>query len=102
MAIITDGRLIQVDTPEDMITPADDYVRSFIEGADKAHVFSVKNVMITPSTLVRLNAGPNRALSAMRANSVSSAYVVDDNMNYKGVITLDSMLKIKGQVQNHQ
>ena len=96
VAIMRDGRLIQVDTPEDMIThPADDYVRSFIEGADKAHVFSVKNVMITPSTLVRLNAGPNRALSAMRANNVSSAYVVDDDMNYKGVITLDSMLKIK-------
>ena len=96
VAIMRDGRLIQVDTPENMITnPADDYVRSFIEGADKAHVFSVKNVMITPSTLVRSNAGPNRALSAMRANNVSSAYVVDKDMNYKGVITLDSILKIK-------
>ena len=96
VAIMRDGRLIQVDTPENMITnPADDYVRSFIEGADKAQVFSVKNVMLTPSTLIRENAGPNRALSMMRANNVSSAYVVDDDMNFKGVITLDSIMKIR-------
>ena len=96
VAIMRDGRLIQVDTPENMITnPADDYVRSFIEGADKAQVFSVKNVVLTPSTLIRENAGPNRALSMMRANNVSSAYVVDDDMNFKGVITLDSIMKIR-------
>lgn len=96
VAIMKDGRLIQVDTPENMITnPADDYVRSFIDGADKSQIFSVKNVMITPSTLIRETSGPNRALSAMRANNVSSAYVVDGEMNFKGVITLDSILKIR-------
>lgn len=101
VAIMRDGKLIQVDTPEDMIThPADDYVRSFIEGADKAHVFSVKNVMLTPSTLIKESSGPNRALSIMRANNVSSAYVVDDEMNYVGVITLDSIMEIRGKEQS--
>lgn len=96
VAIMRDGKVIQVDTPENMMTnPADDYVRNFIEGADRSQVMSVRNVMITPSTIVWLNDGPNRAVQEMRSNNVSSAYVVDEDMHFHGVITLEGALKLK-------
>lgn len=96
VAIMRDGKVIQVDTPEGMMTnPADDYVRNFIEGADRSQVMSVRNVMITPSTIVWLNDGPLRAVQEMRSNNVSSAYVVDQDMKFHGVITLEGALKLK-------
>ncbi|MCC8178670.1 MAG: ATP-binding cassette domain-containing protein, partial [Cloacibacillus sp.] len=49
VAIMRDGRIIQVDTPEEMsANPADDYVRSFIEGADRSQVLTAKNIMTVP------------------------------------------------------
>lgn len=96
VAIMRDGKLIQLDTPENMMTnPADDYVRNFIEGADRSQVMSVKNVMITPSTIVWLNDGPKRAIQEMRSNNVSSAYVCSQDMEFKGVITLEGALKLQ-------
>ncbi len=96
VAIMRDGKLIQLDTPENMMTsPADDYVRNFIEGADRSQVMSVRNVMITPSTIVWLNDGPKRAIQEMRSNNVSSAYVCDQDMQFKGVITLEGAIKLK-------
>lgn len=96
VAIMRDGKVIQVDTPENMMTnPADDYVRTFIEGADRSQVMSVRSVMITPSTIVWLHDGPMRAIQEMHSNNVPSAYVVDENMQFRGVITLEGALKLK-------
>ena len=50
VAIMKDSRLIQLDTPENMsANPADDYVRQFIDSADKTKVISVKQIMFNPS-----------------------------------------------------
>lgn len=98
VAIMRDGKVIQVDTPENMMShPADDYVREFIEGADPSQVMSVHNVMISPSTIVWLNDGPKRVLQEMRSNKVPSAYVCDQDMNFKGVITLEGALAFQSQ-----
>lgn len=96
VAIMRDGKMIQIDTPENMsANPHDDYVREFIEGADMTKVFCAKHVMITPSCLVRPRDTAIQALNQMKENSVSSAYAVDDNMNFKGVLTIDSALEAK-------
>lgn len=96
VAIMRDGRLIQVDTPENMMSnPADDYVQDFIDGADRSQVMSVRNVMITPSTIVWSSDGPRRAIQEMRANNVPSAYVCDQDMQFQGVITLEGALELQ-------
>lgn len=98
VAIMRDGRVIQVGTPEEMMSnPVDDYVRNFIEGADKTKVMSVKNIMITPSTIVWSSDGANRAIQEMRSNHVSSAYVLDSELQFQGVITLEDALKSRDQ-----
>ncbi len=94
VAIMKDGEIIQVATPEEMSeNPADDYVKQFIDSADKTQVISVKNVMITPNSIVRLKDSPNFAISTMKANGVSSAYVVQDKMRLQGVITIDDAIR---------
>ncbi len=105
VAIMRDGKVIQVDTPENMITnPADDYVREFIEGADKSKVMSVRQVMITPSCIVKTSDGANRAIVEMRSNNVSSAYIVNEKMEFKGMLTLEGAIKArdtKGKISDY-
>lgn len=94
VAIMRDGELVQVATPEEMSeNPADDYVKQFIDSADKTQVISVRNVMITPNSIVRLKDSLNLAIKTMRANGVSSAYVVGEKMRLEGVVTIDDALQ---------
>lgn len=94
VAIMRDGEVIQVATPEEMSeNPADDYVKQFIDSADKAQVIHVKNVMITPNSIVDLKDSLNLAIKMMRTNGVSSAYVVDTKMKLQGVVTIDDAIE---------
>mgnify|MGYP005784544747 CR=1 FL=1 len=94
VAIMRDGRVIQVDTPEGMsANPADDYVRDFTGSADKSKVFTVRNIMITPSSLVRLTDGPEHAIQEMRKNALSTVYVVDDRLCLVGILTIRDAIR---------
>ena len=96
VAIMHNGRIIQSGTPEEMSTnPADDYVRTFIEGADMSMVLKVKHVMFKPPCIVRENVSPANAVMEMRENQVSSAYAVGDDMKFMGVVTLDNAIRAR-------
>ncbi len=94
VAIMNDGEIIQTDTPERMTSyPATDYVRQFIDSADKTQVISVGSVMITPNSMVRLKDNPSMALKTMMQNGVSSACVISDKTKLRGVITADDAIR---------
>ena len=96
VAIMRDGQVIQIDTPEDMLTnPADEYVENFVEGADITKIVTVQNIMITPSCILKYGDGPKRAIQEMKVNNVSSAYVVNADMELEGIVTLDEATKQK-------
>ena len=89
VAIMRDGKVVQVDTPEDMsANPADDYVRRFVGSADRSKVTSLRSVMITPSSLARITDRPARAIESMRKNALSTVYVVDHSLRLKGILTI--------------
>ncbi|WP_337407252.1 glycine betaine/L-proline ABC transporter ATP-binding protein [Phascolarctobacterium succinatutens] len=95
VGILRDGRMVQIGTPEEMITnPADDYVRSFINNADSSKIFTVRNVMSTQTCIVRNIDGAAVALRNMKNSGVSSAYVVDEHLRFIGIITLDSAMQV--------
>jgi len=99
VAIMRDGNIIQIDTPEEMSNnPANDYVRDFIKGADKGKVLGVKSVAVTPSCLVRLKDTPVYAISEMRRNGFSSVFVVGEKLKLKGIITIENAVKAKNEV----
>ncbi len=94
VAIMKDGKVIQVDTPEDMSSnPANEYVKQFIDSADKTQVISVKNVMSIPNSIIKYTDSTRIAMKTMRNNKVSSVYVVDDMMRFKGIAGIDGVLK---------
>ncbi len=96
VAIMRDGKLIQTATPEEMSThPANDYVRDFINSADKSQIYSVRNIMQTPSCMAHSRNGANQALKQMRDNGVSSAYIVGDKLQFIGILTLEQALKVR-------
>jgi glycine betaine/proline transport system ATP-binding protein len=96
VSIMRDGKTVQTGTPETLsATPADDYVRQFIESADRTQVLSVGRVMITPACLVRENDDPANAIREMHRQGLSSAYVVDQKMKLLGVLSIDAALKAR-------
>ncbi|MDR1481223.1 MAG: betaine/proline/choline family ABC transporter ATP-binding protein [Synergistaceae bacterium] len=98
IAIMRDGKIVQIDTPEGLSTnPADEYARQFVEGADKAKVFSARHVMHAPACLIKEWEEPTNAIREMRKGEFSSAYVVDGMMRLKGVLSIDSALKARGE-----
>lgn len=101
VAIMRDGKIIQVDTPEGMSAhPADDYVRDFTGSADKSKVTTARNIMITPASLVQLKDGPGIAIKEMRKNALSTVYVVDDRLCLVGILTIQDA--IRAQQENSQ
>ncbi len=98
VAIMRDGKIIQIDTPENMsANPADDYVRQFIDSADKTQVLSAGHVMIPPACLVKPKDMPSQAVRIMGANDVSTAYVVDDRMKFVGIVTIDDAIRARNE-----
>ena len=94
VAIMQGGRVVQVGSPEELsASPNGDYVRRFIEGADLSRVTSVKNVMITPTALARLNDQPRRAIRTMNKNAFSTVYVVDDRLMLRGILTIGDAVR---------
>ncbi|WP_372999055.1 glycine betaine/L-proline ABC transporter ATP-binding protein [Lutispora sp.] len=96
VAIMRDGRIIQIDTPQNMsLNPADEYVSKFIDSADKSKVLSAKHVMITPRCMVREKDAPVHIIEELSRNDVSTAYVVDDSMKLLGVISIDNAIRAR-------
>lgn len=96
VGILRDGRMIQLDTPEKMLSaPANDYVRRFIDSVDTTKVLTVKHIMTVPGSVIKKTDGANVALNSMRASGVSSAYMVSDYMHFDGIITLEGALSVR-------
>ncbi len=96
VAIMRAGKIVQIGTSEEMSSnPADDYVRNFIDSADKTKVLSAKHVMLIPSCIIKIKDSINNAIREMKANDISSSYVVDDKMRLEGIITINDAVKAK-------
>lgn len=67
IAIMKDGRIIQIGTPEQIVTnPADDYVRDFVEGISKLKLVYAHSIM---DELTSYSPGPGEDL--LKATRVS-------------------------------
>ncbi|WP_372881245.1 glycine betaine/L-proline ABC transporter ATP-binding protein [Psychromonas sp.] len=114
IAIMKDGCLIQIGTPEEIVMhPADDYVADFVKGISNLKLINAHSIMldITPETLPSSiniadvpRADKNTSLEALIDISVSSnlPIIVTDEANQDiGVISKDTLLKgIKGDEEH--
>lgn len=54
IAIMKDGELVQIGTPEEIVTnPADDYVADFVAGISRLHLVTAKKVMYPVSSFLK-------------------------------------------------
>lgn len=98
VAVMKDGHVVQVGTPEDIIEdPADDYIAEFIHDIDRSKIFQAEHVMIEPNAYANLEDGLNTAAQKMQENGISSVFVVDHEKHVKGIVTIDSAIKGRSQ-----
>jgi glycine betaine/proline transport system ATP-binding protein len=100
VAIMRDGRIEQISAPEEMcVSPANDYVKEFIQGADKTKILTVKHIMATPTCVIKENEGPVTAIREMHQAGVSTAYVISRKSGFMGIVDINDALKAKNEGQ---
>jgi len=102
IAIMKDGRIVQIGTPEDIVTnPVDDYVKDFVEGISKLKLVFAHSIMEP------LTGGEQNLSSAPRAhhgtdldqlidiatNTEQPIVVQDDDQTDIGIISKSTLLK---------
>lgn len=94
IAILQDGKLIQVGSPEEMSTnPKDDYVKRFINSANMSKVLTTRNVMMNPTCICKRSDTLEHALKLMRVQGISSVYILDEKLRLEGIVTLMEALR---------
>lgn len=95
IAVMYEGEIVQIGTPEEILTsPANDYVRDFVENVNRARVIRAESIMKKPLTVVNSKEGPKAALRKMENEGISSVFVVDKNRILQGVVTVDDASKL--------
>ncbi|ACI59529.1 glycine betaine/L-proline ABC transporter, ATPase subunit (plasmid) [Rhizobium leguminosarum bv. trifolii WSM2304] len=99
MAIMNDGVIVQIGTPEEVVlNPADDYVREFVKGISKANLVRARTIMsamVAPYVSER-SVAENCELGALLDEFVedqSPVTVIDGAGNPVGQITINAALK---------
>mgnify|MGYP006281782933 CR=1 FL=1 len=96
IAIMKDGAIVQVGTPEEILTaPADDYVRAFVQNVDRTKVITAGTVMRKAPTSGVPRAGPRMAVRTMEQMGSSSVYAVDENRRLQGLLTIDDAIALE-------
>lgn len=94
IAIMKDGQVVQVGTPDEILrNPANDYVRSFVQGVDAAAVFKASDIARSRLTVVRehTDRGCRAALQLIEGHDDNFAYVVSPTQRYLGTVSADSL-----------
>lgn len=95
IAIMKDGRVVQVGSPEDILTePADEYVRAFVQNVDRTKIITAGAIMKKAPTIQTPKDGPSVAVRKMEKVGHSSIYVVDESRKLKGLVTIDDAVKL--------
>lgn len=88
IAIMKDGRIVQIGTPEDiLVDPADDYVKAFVENVDRSTIVTASAIMFDKPTKVNIDKhGPTYTLKTMRDKGLNILPVVDNDDVFKGFV----------------
>ncbi|MFW5693798.1 MAG: quaternary amine ABC transporter ATP-binding protein [Alkalispirochaeta sp.] len=92
IAIMRNGEIIQVGTPEEVVTaPADAYVREFVQDASPAKVLTADHILEDPEVLLYAWEGPKTARRILVDNRREWAFMVNKRHEYLGVVSIDDI-----------
>ena len=96
VAIMRDGAIVQIGTPEEIVTnPADDYVREFVKDVPRGKVVPVNNIMEEPPLVTGGERPVSAVIEEMETKEVDFAFVVDSNGVCEGVFTRQQAMDAK-------
>ncbi|MGK7888962.1 MAG: glycine betaine/L-proline ABC transporter ATP-binding protein [Leptolyngbyaceae cyanobacterium] len=96
VAVMKDGHLVQVGTPEDLISnPADDYIREFTLDVNRAQVFKAGSITRRVVPIRLGQSSIQSAIQQMVQQEQTQLYVVDDAAKPVGLVTLDGLTSAK-------
>ncbi|MEX2374559.1 MAG: glycine betaine/L-proline ABC transporter ATP-binding protein, partial [Dehalococcoidia bacterium] len=88
IAIMRDGEVIQVGTPEEILSePADDYVEEFVRDVRRSSVVPVRSLMRRPVPQLRIDQTPKEAIEELGRTRAVAGFVVDDAGRYRGRVS---------------
>lgn len=94
IAIMRDGAIIQLGTPEEIVsTPSDEYVSDFTQNVRKVAILPVRSIMKPPKTRVYDRQGPRVALHAMHQAEEDVAFVVNEEERFLGILVRDAAVR---------
>ncbi|MBW2648943.1 MAG: glycine betaine/L-proline ABC transporter ATP-binding protein [Deltaproteobacteria bacterium] len=100
IAIMRDGKVVQIGVPEDVITsPADDYVREFVQDASPAKVLTAGGIMDQPEALLYEWQGPKAALRTLSDIKEDYAFMVSRHRRL--LVGLVTLKRLKMVIQNN-
>ena len=105
IAIMSDGRVIQFDTPENILRhPANDFVEELI-GEDrllqaKPNATRVGEVMLNTAITITPEKSLQEAIKLMREKRVDTLLVTDNSNVLKGFIDVETLNKKRGKVSS--
>jgi len=92
IAIMRDGRIIQLGTPEDIVAnPIDGFVAEFTRGISKTRVLPVDRIMQPPCFVVSQQDACREVISVMETSKHPYAFIVDDNQECVGIATKEQI-----------
>ena len=94
IAIMHDGRVVQVGAPEEILkNPADDYVSSFFRGVDASTVLSAGDIASkNETTVIRgQDTGIETAIIQLQETDRKHGYLVNNDLTFIGIVTIDSL-----------
>jgi len=95
IAIMKDGEIIQIGTPEEVITsPSDAYVREFVQDASPAKVITASTIMEQPNYLLYEWQGPKAAMHLLRTKGLNEAFLVSRTGKLVGMVTLEHLIEL--------
>jgi len=99
IAIMRNGEIIQVGTPEEVISsPVDDYVQEFVQDASPAQVLTAGNIMEQPELLLYAWQGPKVAKTLLSKSKQEHAFVLTKHHELLGLADhelLDALIRGK-------
>ncbi|AOV07664.1 quaternary amine ABC transporter ATP-binding protein [Sporosarcina ureilytica] len=94
IAIMKEGEIVQIGTSEEILeNPADEYVSKFVQDVDRSKVLKASHIMESPQKVANPNDSLQTVVRKMKELGRSSIFVMDDEQNYKGLVTIDDAVK---------
>ena len=97
IAIMRDGEIQQTGTSEEILTtPANEYVRCFVENVDRSRIVTAASIMVDKPMVARQGKeGPEVLIRKMRERKITVLPVVDPDGILVGEVHLKELLQLR-------